>query len=203
MAVGNQPSAAVTAAPSISRPIVSRARFPAPAAAARGAPTTAPAGLRTLYPQLAAHDSGYLKVSELHTLYYEVYGNPRGIPAVVVHGGPGAGCWPNHAQFFDPAHYRIILVDQRGCGRSTPYGCLAGNTTADLVSDLELLRRALGVQQWVMLGGSWGVTLTLAYAQVGALCCGPCWCGVALCMCVVSSVLCMVACATCDMQSCA
>jgi proline iminopeptidase len=119
-----------------------------------------------LYPQLAAHASGYIKVSDLHTLYYEVYGNPRGIPAVVVHGGPGAGCWPNHARFFDPAHYRIILVDQRGCGRSTPYGCLAGNTTADLVSDLEQLRKALGVHQWLMLGGSWGVTLTLAYAQV-------------------------------------
>jgi pimeloyl-ACP methyl ester carboxylesterase len=119
-----------------------------------------------LYPQLAAHASGYLKVSDLHTLYYEVYGNPKGIPAVVVHGGPGAGCWPNHARFFDPAHYRIILVDQRGCGRSTPYGCLAGNITADLVSDLEQLRKALGVHQWLMLGGSWGVTLTLAFAQV-------------------------------------
>lgn len=107
-----------------------------------------------------------MKVSEQHTLYYEVYGNPKGTPAVVVHGGPGAGCWPNHARFFDPAHYRIILVDQRGCGRSTPYGCLAGNTTAELVGDLEQLRRALGVQQWVMLGGSWGVTLALAYVQV-------------------------------------
>jgi proline iminopeptidase len=128
-------------------------------------------GLRTLYPQLSAHDSGYLKVSQLHTLYYEVYGNPRGVPAVVVHGGPGAGCWPNHARFFDPAHYRIILVDQRGCGRSTPYGCLAGNTTAELVNDLEQLRRKLGVQQWLMLGGSWGVTLTLAYAQVGQAAC--------------------------------
>lgn len=137
------------------------------AAAATPASQSAPPGLRGLYPQLAAHGSGYLKVSELHTLYYEVYGNPNGIPAVVVHGGPGAGCWPNHARFFDPAHYRVILLDQRGCGRSTPYGCLAGNTTAELVGDLEQLRRALGVQQWVMLGGSWGVTLTLAYAQVG------------------------------------
>lgn len=174
VAAGNQQSTACQAARPVRRPICTRARLPALAAAAHVAPTTAPAGIRTLYPQLAAHDGGYLKVSELHTLYYEIYGNPRGIPAVVVHGGPGAGCWPNHARFFDPAHYKIILVDQRGCGRSTPYGCLAGNTTADLVSDLEQLRRALGVQQWVMLGGSWGVTLTLAYAQVRVSCAGRC-----------------------------
>lgn len=135
------------------------------AGAAQAAQATAAVAPRVLYPQLSSFDSGYLRVSELHTLYYEVYGNPRGVPAVVVHGGPGAGCWPNHARFFDPAHYKIILVDQRGCGRSTPYGCLEGNTTADLVNDLEQLRRSLDVQQWLMLGGSWGVTLTLAYAQ--------------------------------------
>eukprot|EP00879_Flechtneria_rotunda_P015055 GHRR01015731.1.p1 GENE.GHRR01015731.1~~GHRR01015731.1.p1 ORF type:complete len:245 (+),score=48.37 GHRR01015731.1:93-827(+) len=122
--------------------------------------------LRGLYPSSQAHASGYLKVSELHSIYYELHGNSCGVPAVFIHGGPGAGCFPNHARFFDPHCYRIILLDQRGCGRSTPYGCLAQNTTADLVDDLELLRQTLGVQQWHMLGGSWGAALAIAYAQV-------------------------------------
>ncbi|KAL2633642.1 hypothetical protein R1flu_005121 [Riccia fluitans] len=118
-----------------------------------------------LYPNSKAHDRGELKVSDLHTLYYEVHGNPNGRPAVFLHGGPGAGCSERHARFFDPQHYRIVLFDQRGCGKSTPKGCLEGNTTWDLVEDIEKLREHLKVSKWVVMGGSWGTTLALAYAQ--------------------------------------
>ncbi|KAF8072408.1 pip [Scenedesmus sp. PABB004] len=134
-------------------------------AAAGAAGEQPPPPLRGLYPPSAPHASGHLRVSELHSVYYEVHGNPRGTPAIVVHGGPGAGCFANHARFFDPDAYRIILLDQRGCGRSTPAAALAGNTTSELVADLEALRRHLGVRRWLLFGGSWGVALSLAYAQ--------------------------------------
>ncbi|KAL3694120.1 hypothetical protein R1sor_007771 [Riccia sorocarpa] len=118
-----------------------------------------------LYPNSKAHDRGELKVSDLHTLYYEVHGNPKGRPVVFLHGGPGAGCTERHARFFDPEHYRIVLFDQRGCGKSTPRGCLEENTTWELVEDIEKLREHLKVSKWMVMGGSWGTTLALAYAQ--------------------------------------
>ena len=122
-------------------------------------------GLRTLYPELEPYDSGMLPVSPLHTIYYEQCGNPRGKPVVFLHGGPGAGCNRNSRRFFDPAHYRIVLFDQRGCGRSTPHAELADNTTWHLVQDIETLRAHLGIDAWQVFGGSWGSTLALAYAQ--------------------------------------
>ncbi|HET9484576.1 MAG TPA: prolyl aminopeptidase [Xanthomonadales bacterium] len=120
---------------------------------------------RTLYPEIAPYDTGMLKVSPLHTLYYEQSGNPDGIPAVFLHGGPGGGTSPKMRRFFDPARYRIVLFDQRGCGRSTPRAELAENTTQHLVADIERLRAHLGIERWLVFGGSWGSTLALAYAQ--------------------------------------
>ncbi len=120
---------------------------------------------RSLYPDIEPYDSGTLAVSPLHTLYYEQSGNPRGQPAVFLHGGPGGGTSPRMRRFFDPAHYRIVLYDQRGCGRSTPRAELRDNTTPLLVADLERLRQHLGVARWLAFGGSWGSTLALAYAQ--------------------------------------
>jgi proline iminopeptidase len=106
-----------------------------------------------------------LRVSALHELYYEVSGNPSGVPALFLHGGPGSGTDPNQRRFFDPAFYRIILFDQRGAGRSRPHACLEENTTWDLVADIERLRRHLAVDRWLVFGGSWGSTLALAYAE--------------------------------------
>jgi proline iminopeptidase len=111
------------------------------------------------------YDSGVLAVSPLHALYYEQSGNPRGQPAVFLHGGPGGGTSPRMRRFFDPAHYRIVLFDQRGCGRSTPRSELRDNTTQHLVADMERLRAHLGIGRWLVFGGSWGSTLALAYAQ--------------------------------------
>ncbi|MGB4858534.1 MAG: prolyl aminopeptidase [Dokdonella sp.] len=120
---------------------------------------------RTLYPEIEPHDSGMLKVSDLHTLYYEECGNPDGKPVVFLHGGPGAGCNAKARRFFDPDRYRIILFDQRGCGRSTPHAELVDNTTWHLVADIEQLRAHLSIDRWQVFGGSWGSTLALAYAQ--------------------------------------
>ncbi|HET8897882.1 MAG TPA: prolyl aminopeptidase [Rhodanobacteraceae bacterium] len=120
---------------------------------------------RSLYPEIDPFDAGQLKVSELHTLYYEQCGNPHGKPVVFLHGGPGGGCNPKCRRFFDPAAYRIILFDQRGCGRSTPHAELRENTTWDLVADIERLREHLGIDRWQVFGGSWGSTLALAYAE--------------------------------------
>jgi len=117
-----------------------------------------------LYPELDAFEKHFLKVDDLHEVYYEVCGNPKGEPVVFLHGGPGSGCNPSQRRFFDPAHYRIILIDQRGCGRSRPLGSVVNNTTADLVNDIDLIRQKLGIQQWLVFGGSWGSTLALAYA---------------------------------------
>jgi proline iminopeptidase len=120
---------------------------------------------RGIYPPIEPYAAGRLAVGGGHEIHYEVCGNPRGIPALVVHGGPGGGSNPTMRRFHDPARYRIILFDQRGCGRSTPHASLENNTTWDLVDDMEGLRRHLGVDGWQIMGGSWGSTLALAYAE--------------------------------------
>ncbi|HET6632096.1 MAG TPA: prolyl aminopeptidase [Rhodanobacteraceae bacterium] len=120
---------------------------------------------RGLYPAIEPYDQGTLPVSPLHTLYYEQCGNPRGKPVVFLHGGPGGGCNATCRQFFDPDAYRIVLFDQRGCGRSRPHAELTENTTWDLVADIERLREHLGIERWQVFGGSWGSTLSLAYAE--------------------------------------
>ncbi|MES2729379.1 MAG: prolyl aminopeptidase [Pseudomonadota bacterium] len=118
-----------------------------------------------LYPLIQPYSSGYLNVDATHQLYWEQCGNPDGVPIIVLHGGPGAGCTTTHRRFFDPAHYRIILLDQRGAGRSSPLGCIVDNTLPHLVSDIEALRVHLRVKKWHLFGGSWGSSLALAYAQ--------------------------------------
>ena len=120
---------------------------------------------RTLYPEIEPYATGQLQVSTLHALYYEQCGNPQGKPVMFLHGGPGGGCNARCRQFFDPAAYRIVLFDQRGCGRSTPHAELRENTTWDLLADIERLRAHLGIEQWQVFGGSWGSTLALAYAE--------------------------------------
>lgn len=119
----------------------------------------------TLYPAIKPYAEHSLQVDDLHSLYIEECGEPTGIPVLFLHGGPGAGCEPDHRRFFDPKRYRIILFDQRGCGRSTPHICLINNTTKDLLSDMEKIRKYLKVQKWMLFGGSWGATLALLYAQ--------------------------------------
>ena len=121
--------------------------------------------MRELYPPISPYQSGTLQVSNLHTLYFEQSGNPEGKPVVFLHGGPGGGSLPVFRQYFDPAKWRIVIFDQRGCGRSTPHAELRENTTWDLVSDIEVLRSHLQISQWVVSGGSWGSTLSLAYSQ--------------------------------------
>jgi proline iminopeptidase len=121
--------------------------------------------MRTLYDPIEPYDQGMLAVSPMHTIYYEQCGNSAGQPVVFLHGGPGGGVTPDYRRFFDPAHYRIVLFDQRGSGRSTPHASLEDNTTWHLVSDIEQLREHLGIESWMVFGGSWGSTLALAYAQ--------------------------------------
>ena len=118
-----------------------------------------------LFPAIQPSRTWRFPVSELHTLYIEESGNPQGVPVVFLHGGPGGSCEPGHRRFFNPEAYRIILFDQRGCGKSRPHANLEQNTTWDLVADLEKIREFLEVEQWVVFGGSWGSTLGLAYAQ--------------------------------------
>lgn len=118
-----------------------------------------------LFPPLEPYSSGFLDVDGTHNLYWEQSGNPDGVPIVLLHGGPGAGASPAHRRFFDPDHYRIIIFDQRGAGRSQPLGCLENNTLNHLISDIEALRHHLRVDGWHIFGGSWGSTLALAYAQ--------------------------------------
>jgi proline iminopeptidase len=118
-----------------------------------------------LYPSITPYASGMLEATGVHRLYWETSGNPEGIPVLFVHGGPGSGTSPGQRQFFDPARYRIILFDQRGSGRSAPHGELTDNTTPHLIADMEALRAKLGVETWLVFGGSWGSTLALAYAQ--------------------------------------
>lgn len=117
-----------------------------------------------LFPELDIFEKNMLKPDDLHEIYYELCGNPNGKPVVFLHGGPGSGCNPGQRRFFDPKHYLIILIDQRGCGRSRPLGETKRNTTADLVNDIDLIRQKLDIEQWLVFGGSWGSTLALAYA---------------------------------------
>lgn len=117
-----------------------------------------------LYPELETFAQNSIKVDDLHAVYFEVCGNPNGEPVVFLHGGPGSGCNPRQRRFFDPAYYQIILIDQRGCGRSSPLGETSNNTTMDLVGDIDLIRQKLGIDKWLVFGGSWGSTLALAYA---------------------------------------
>ncbi|MES1198944.1 MAG: prolyl aminopeptidase [Pseudomonadota bacterium] len=119
---------------------------------------------RDLYPTLEPYQSEMLKVSNLHTIYYEQCGEPRGRAALALHGGPGGGLSPEMRRFFDPTRYRVVLMDQRGCGRSTPHAELRENTTWDLIADIERVRERLGIEKWLVFGGSWGSTLALAYA---------------------------------------
>ena len=129
--------------------------------------------LRTLYPPLEPYERGMFAVGDGHELYWEQCGNPSGKPVVFLHGGPGGGCTPDHRRYFDPAKYRIVLFDQRDCGRSTPHASTPGadlstNTTWHLVADIERLRAQLDIERWQVFGGSWGSTLALAYAQTHA-----------------------------------
>lgn len=118
-----------------------------------------------LYPDIQPYNQFHLAVDDLHNLYVEECGNPAGVPVVFLHGGPGTGCEPYHRRYFDPALYRIVLFDQRGCGRSTPHAELERNTTWDLVDDMERIRERLNIDRWVLFGGSWGSTLALAYGE--------------------------------------
>jgi proline iminopeptidase len=121
--------------------------------------------MKNLYSPLEPFDQGMFQVSDIHALYYEQCGNPAGQPVVFLHGGPGGGISPDYRRFFDPAHYRVILFDQRGAGRSTPHAELRENTTWDLVADIERLREHFKIERWQVFGGSWGSTLALAYAE--------------------------------------
>lgn len=124
--------------------------------------------MNELFPSIEPFKKEFLKVSDLHTLYVEQCGNPKGQPIVVLHGGPGGGVYPDLRRYFDPQHYHIILFDQRGAGLSTPAAELKDNTTWDLVNDIEKIRNHLNIQKWHVFGGSWGSTLALAYAQTHA-----------------------------------
>jgi len=119
----------------------------------------------TLFPEIEPYETGTLVVDDPHHLYWEQSGNPQGVPVIFLHGGPGAGAVPAHRRFFDPRHYRIVIFDQRGAGRSTPLGDLTNNTTSDLVADIETLRERLGISKCYVFGGSWGSSLALAYAE--------------------------------------
>ncbi len=126
--------------------------------------------MTALYPEIAPYEHGRLEVGDGNLVYSETCGNPRGKPAVVLHGGPGSGCTKWHRRLFDPNAYRLVLFDQRGCGRSTPHASaldtdLASNNTSNLIADIELLRKSLAIDRWLLLGGSWGSTLALAYAE--------------------------------------
>lgn len=120
--------------------------------------------LNTLFPEIKPFKEGFIKPDATHAVFFEVSGNPNGYPVVFLHGGPGGGCNPSQRQFFDPAFYKIILFDQRGCGRSKPLGSIIDNTTQNLIADIETLRLELNVDKWLVFGGSWGSTLAINYA---------------------------------------
>jgi len=121
--------------------------------------------MRALYPEIEPFNSFQLQADELHCLYVEECGNPSGLPVIFLHGGPGSGCNENHRRYFNPETYRIVIFDQRGTGRSTPPGCVEKNTTQMLIADIEAIREKLGINKWVVFGGSWGATLGLLYAE--------------------------------------
>ena len=120
---------------------------------------------KDLYPEIEPYETGHLPLDGLHRMYFEQCGNPKGVPVVFLHGGPGAGANATHRRFFDPGHYRIIVYDQRGSGRSQPLGDIRDNTTPHLIADLERLRQHLKIDRWFVFGGSWGSTLAIAYAE--------------------------------------
>ena len=120
---------------------------------------------RGFYPPIEPYETGHLDVGDNHVVYYERVGTRGAKPAVFLHGGPGGGCTADHRRLFDPARYDVLLFDQRGCGRSEPHAGLEANTTWHLVADIERLRERLGIERWLVLGGSWGSTLALAYAE--------------------------------------
>ena len=117
-----------------------------------------------LYPKIEPYNKFYLKASKIHTIFVEESGNPKGKPVIFLHGGPGGGIEPVYRQYFNPKKWRIIIFDQRGCGKSLPHAELRENTTWDLINDIELIRKYLNVKKWVVFGGSWGSTLSLSYA---------------------------------------
>jgi proline iminopeptidase len=161
----SKPRAAASAAK-----LATRAASASRSAARSSSRSTSKAGLsapprRELYPAIEPFKQGYLRVSDVHEIYYEECGNPAGKAAIFLHGGPGAGSDRRARQFFDPHHYRIVVFDQRGCGRSRPSASLVENTTWHLVADIERLRKHLGIERWLVFGGSWGSTLALAYAE--------------------------------------
>ena len=121
--------------------------------------------MTTLFPPIEPYNHGWLSVGDGHEIYYEESGNPSGKPCLFIHGGPGGGTSPAARQFFDPEKYRIVLFDQRGCGRSKPHASIEANTTWHLIDDIELIRETLDIDRWLVFGGSWGSTLSLAYAQ--------------------------------------
>jgi proline iminopeptidase len=121
--------------------------------------------MNTLFPPIEPFQHFFLKTGSVHSVYVEQCGNPHGVPIIFLHGGPCSGCKPDHRRFFDPAYYHIILFDQRGCGRSLPFGELENNTLPDLIADMERIRQHLKLENWILFGGSWGATLALAYAQ--------------------------------------
>jgi proline iminopeptidase len=139
-----------------------RAKVSAKSARAGGNGSTR---LRELYPAINPYNTGFLRVSDVHQIYFEESGNPKGKPAVFLHGGPGGGTDPKMRRFFDPKRYRIVLFDQRGSGKSKPHASLEENTTWDLVKDIEKVRAHLGIDKWLVFGGSWGSTLAIAYAE--------------------------------------
>lgn len=137
---------------------------------------------RELFPEIVPYETGVLPVGDGHVMYWEQSGNPDGPPVLFLHGGPGAGTTPTHRRFFDPQHYRIILFDQRGAGKSTPHASIESNTTQHLIADIERLRTTLEIDRWLVFGGSWGSTLALAYAQAhGERCRGLVLRGIFLC----------------------
>ncbi len=160
-AVKAEPKSRAAAAKRRPRPVGVKS----PASTVRRAQSSPAAPPHGLYAPVEPYRTGYLKVSPLHKIYFEESGNPRGKPVVFLHGGPGGGTDPKMRQFFDPKRYRIVLFDQRGCGKSKPHASLVDNTTWHLVSDIEQLRVHLGILRWQVFGGSWGATLALAYAQ--------------------------------------
>jgi proline iminopeptidase len=118
-----------------------------------------------LFPEIEPFEAGMMDTGGVHQVYWEQSGNPTGVPVIFLHGGPGGGAGPTHRRFYDPDHYRIVVFDQRGCGRSTPTADLTDNTTPHLIADIEQLREQLGIERWIVFGGSWGSTLAMAYAE--------------------------------------
>ncbi len=132
----------------------------------RSSPVTRRPALLDLFPAITPYSTGFLNVGGKHELYWEQSGNPEGVPILLLHGGPGAGATPMHRRFFNPDHYRIVIFDQRGAGRSTPLGSLENNTTRHLIEDIETLRAHLKIKRWHLFGGSWGSTLAMSYAAL-------------------------------------